>query len=33
MSESVPIELNQAAIVLAEELDYARAAERLNWSP
>lgn len=30
MSESIPIGLKRAAIVLAKELDYARAAEKLN---
>lgn len=30
MSESVPIGLKRVAIALAEQLDYARAAEQLN---
>lgn len=30
MSESIPIDLRRAAIALAEELDYARAADRLH---
>lgn len=30
MSESIPIALKRAAIVLTDELDYARAAEKLN---
>lgn len=30
MSESVPIGLKRVAIALADELDYARAAEKLN---
>ena len=30
MSESVPIELKRIAIAVAGELDYARAAEKLN---
>lgn len=30
MSESVPIELKRIAIAVADELDYARAAEKLN---
>lgn len=30
MSESISIDLKRAAIALAEQLDYARAAEQLN---
>lgn len=33
MSESISIDLKRAAIALAEQLDYARAAEQLNLSP
>ncbi len=32
MSESIPIGLKRAAIALAEQLDYARAAEQLKVS-
>ncbi len=32
MPESIPIGLKRAAIALAEQLDYARAAEQLNLS-
>jgi DNA-binding transcriptional LysR family regulator len=32
VSESVAIGLKRAAVLLAEELDYERAAERLNMS-
>ncbi len=30
MSESIDIDMKRAAIALADELDYARAAEKLN---
>ncbi len=33
MSESIYIGLKRAAIILAEQLDYGRAAEQLNISP
>jgi hypothetical protein len=32
MSESISIDQKRAAIALAEQLDYARAAEQLNLS-
>ena len=32
MSESIPIGLKRAAVTLAEELDYSRAAEKLGIS-
>ncbi len=33
MSEFISIDLKRAAIVLAEELDFARSAEKLHISP
>lgn len=33
MSESIPIGLKRAAIAVAEQLGYARAAEQLNLAP